>query len=207
MRRDVVKGPKLESHPNSNAQKTILLRRLIGKQNRRRAIMYKIARLISAGVILWVGVIPVAQADSVLVGRASVGRSDLTTAARRIIPLALRGDAHAQAVLGFMYANGRGVPQSYDVAVDWYLRAAEQGDPTGQYLLGLMYDKGFGVTQDVIFAHKWLNLAAAHAPRQNRENILRLREALASKMTRAQLELAQQLAVDFVPSRRMRAGP
>lgn len=169
--------------------------------------MYKIARLISAGVILWVGVIPVAQAGSVLVGQASVGRSDLTTAARRIIPLALRGDAHAQAVLGFMYANGRGVPQSYDVAVDWYLRSAEQGDPTGQYLLGLMYDKGFGVTQDIIFAHKWLNLAAAHAPRQNRENILRLREALASKMTRAQLELAQQLAVDFVPSRRMRAGP
>jgi TPR repeat protein len=88
------------------------------------------------------------------------------------------------------------------VAVDWYLQAAEGGDPTGQYLLGLMYDKGFGVTQNVIFAHKWLNLAAAHAPRQNRENILRLREAVASKMTRAQLELAQQLAVDFVPSRR-----
>ena len=64
-----------------------------------------------------------------------------------------------------------------------------------------MYDKGFGVTRDVILAHKWLNLAAAHAPRQNRENVLRLRDALASKMTRAQLDLAQQLAVDFVPSR------
>lgn len=164
--------------------------------------MYKIARLISAGVILWVGGIPVAQAASLQVARASVGRSDLTATARRLIPLALRGDAHAQAVLGFMYANGRGVPQSYDVAVDWYLQSAEGGDPTGQYLLGLMYDKGFGVTQNVIFAHKWLNLAAAHAPRQNRENILRLREAVASKMTRAQLELAQQLAVDFVPSRR-----
>jgi TPR repeat protein len=151
---------------------------------------------------------PVAQAGSVQVDRASVGRSDLTTmAARRIIPLALRGDAHAQAVLGFMYANGRGVPQSYDVAVDWYLRSAEQGDPTGQYLLGLVYDKGVGVAPNIVFAHKWLNLAAAHAPRQNRENILRLREAVASKMTRAQLELAQQLAVDFVPSRRMGAGP
>ena len=164
--------------------------------------MYKIAHLISAGVILWVGIIPVAQAASVHVARGSVGGSDLTASARRVIPLALRGDAHAQAVLGFMYANGRGVPQSYDVAVDWYLQSAARGDPTGQYLLGLMYDKGFGVTQNVIFAHKWLNLAAAHAPRQNRENVLRLRDAVASKMTRAQLELAQQLAVDFVPSRR-----
>ena len=169
--------------------------------------MYKITRLICAGVVLLVGVVPVAQAASLLVGRASVGRSDLTAAARRIIPQALRGDAHAQAVLGFMYANGRGVPQSYDVAVDWYLRSAEQGDPTGQYLLGLMYDKGFGVTQNVIFAHKWVNLAAAHAPRHNRENILRLRDALASKMTLQQIELAQQLAIDFVPSRRITAGP
>ena len=169
--------------------------------------MYKITRLICAGVVLCVGVVPLAQAASLLVGRASVGRSDLTAAARRIIPQALRGDAHAQAVLGFMYANGRGVPQSYDVAVDWYLRSAEQGDPTGQYLLGLMYDKGFGVAQNVIFAHKWVNLAAAHAPRHNRENILRLRDALASKMTLQQIELAQQLAVDFVPSRRITAGP
>jgi len=103
--------------------------------------------------------------------------------------------------LGFMYANGRGVPQSYDVAVDWYVLSAEQGDPTGQYLLGLMYDKGFGVTPNVILAHKWLNLAAAHAPRQVRENVLRLRDAVGSKMTRAQLDLAQQLAVDFVPVR------
>jgi len=31
---------------------------------------------------------------------------------------------------------------------------------------------------------------------------LRLRDAVASKMTRAQLDVAQQLAVDFVPGRR-----
>jgi TPR repeat protein len=86
------------------------------------------------------------------------------------------------------------------VAVDWYLRSAERGDPTGQYLLGLMYDKGLGVAQNVVFAHKWLNLAAAHASRQNRESILRLRDAVASKMTLAQLELAHQLAVNFVPT-------
>jgi TPR repeat protein len=165
--------------------------------------MLKIARLASAGLIVWIGaVIPAAHAASLLVKRAAVSRGNDVAAARRIIILAERGDARAQATLGFMYANGRGVPQSYDVAVDWYLQAAEQGDPTGQYLLGLMYDKGFGVTRDVILAHMWLNLAAAHAPRQNRENVLRLREAVASKMTRAQIAVAQQLAVDFVPGRR-----
>jgi TPR repeat protein len=104
-------------------------------------------------------------------------------------------------MLGFMYANGRGVPQSYDVAVDWYQRSAHQGDPDGQYLLGLMYDKGFGVKTDVVLAHKWLNLAAAHAPAHNRENFLRMRDAVGSKMTPAQLDLAQKLALDFVPAR------
>jgi TPR repeat protein len=156
--------------------------------------MNRIARLIFAGIVLGSGVIS-AEAGS-------AGRDDYAAQARRIIPLAQRGDAHAQAMLGFMYANGRGVPQSYDVAVDWYLKSADQGDPTGQHLLGLMYDKGFGVTQNVIMAYKWLNLAAAHAPPQNRENFLRMRDAVASKMTRAQLDVGQQLAVEFVPRSR-----
>jgi uncharacterized protein len=161
--------------------------------------MLKIARLVSAGFILLIGAVPSGQAASLAIKRAAAVRSDEAAIVRRTIALAARGDAHAQAMLGFMYANGRGVPQSYDVAVDWYLQAAAHGDPTGQYLLGLMYDKGFGVTQNIVLAHMWVNLAAAHAPRHNRENILRLRDALASKMTRGQLDLAQQLAVNFVP--------
>jgi TPR repeat protein len=161
--------------------------------------MSKIARLVFAGLILLAGAITVAQAAD-LVKRRIAGRSEAADV-RRTMALAQRGDPHAQAILGFMYANGRGVPQSYDVAVDWYVQSAEQGDATGQYLLGLMYDKGFGVTANIILAHKWLNLAAAHAPWRVRENVLRLRDAVGSKMTRPQLDLAQQLAVDFVPIR------
>src|SRR5215470_6268642 len=96
--------------------------------------MSKIVRLIAAGIMIWIGAVSLANAAS-LVKRAA-GHSD-GPAARRVIALAQRGDARAQATLGFMYANGRGVPQSYDVAVDWYLLSAEQGDPTGQYLLGI----------------------------------------------------------------------
>jgi uncharacterized protein len=155
--------------------------------------MHKIARLIGAGIIVGLGATAFAPPASAL---------DDVVAAQRLIPLAQRGDAHAQATLGFMYAYGRGVPQSYDVAVDWLLKAAVQGEPTGQYLLGLMYDKGFGVTQDVIFAYKWLNLAAAHAPARNREVYLRMRDAVASKMTRRQIDVAQQLVIDFIPRSR-----
>jgi uncharacterized protein len=165
-------------------------------------MMYKFARLISAGAVLGFGTIPVAEAAPILKAGTPVNRSDHVTAERRIILLAQRGDAHAQAMLGFMYENGYGVPQSYDVAVAWYLQAAEQGDPAGQYQLGLMYDKGLGVSQDVILAHKWLNLAAAHAPSRDREYYLRLRDAVASKMSGAQLYVAQRLALEFVPRSR-----
>jgi TPR repeat protein len=132
---------------------------------------------------------------------ASAGKYHGDPSVSQIMARAQRGDAHAQAMLGFLYANGRGVPQSYDVAVEWYTKSACQGDPDGQYLLGLMYDKGFGVKADVVQAHKWLNLAAAHAPLPNRENYLRMRDAVGSKMTKNQLDIAQKLAVDFVPGR------
>jgi uncharacterized protein len=163
-----------------------------------------IARYISAVCMLVAGVLLLTSALAAQAGSPArygiAGGSDEATV-RRITERAYRGDAHAQAMLGFMYANGHGVPQSYKVAVDWYQQSAHQGDPDGQYLLGLMYDKGFGVEMDVVKAYKWLNLAAAHAPLRYREDFLRIRDAVGSKMTQDQLGLAQRLAVDFVPTR------
>src|SRR5215467_2874299 len=132
------------------------------------------ACMLLTGVLL-LAAAPTVQAGSPGRHRGPGGGEE--AAVSRIMARADRGDAHAQAILGFMYANGRGVPQSYDVAVDWYLRSAEQGDPDGQHLLGLMYDKGFGVNADVVLAYKWLNLAAAHAPWPQREAFLRIRDA------------------------------
>jgi uncharacterized protein len=142
---------------------------------------------------------PVSGGGRVSGGAAAYARGDYVTAARRLQSLAMAGSARAQALLGFMYANGRGVPQHYVSAVEWYCRAAEQGDPTGQYLLGLMYDKGQGVQPDVVIAHKWLILAAAHAGRREREPYTRVRDAVASKMSLAQIALAQDLARAWVP--------
>ena len=86
-----------------------------------------------------------------------------------------------------MYQHGLGVPQAYVAAVDMYIRSAEQGYPTAQYLLGLMFDKGHGVVQDYVTAYKWLNLAAARASRRDSDRYSRLRDAVASKMTRVQI--------------------
>ena len=132
-----------------------------------------------------------ARADTRAVAGTAFAHGDFNVAARRLLPLAERGNARAQAMVGFMYATGQGLPQSYDAASYWYRRSADQGDTTAQYLLGLAYDKGQGVPQDDVAAYKWLNLAAAHAPRKTRENFAKLRNAVASKMSRGQIAAGQ----------------
>lgn len=131
---------------------------------------------------------------------ALYARGDYQAAAALLEPLAFAGDAKAQGLLGFLYEYGRGVPQSYVAAANWYASAADQGEATAQYLLGLAYDKGHGVPKDVIYSQKWLILAAARAARHERDVYTRVRDAVASKMSPAQLAVAQRLALEWVPA-------
>jgi TPR repeat protein len=108
-----------------------------------------------------------------------------------------RGNAKALGRLGFRYENGFGVPQNYAAAADLYRRAAEQGDAFAQSRLGLSYDKGHGVPQDLILSYKWLNLAAARGARRERDFYLRLRDAVASKMSTEQIVEGQRLALTW----------
>jgi uncharacterized protein len=142
-----------------------------------------------------------AQADALTLANAAYARADYVRAVNILTPLALRGNANAQAFLGFMYENGFGAPQAYDAAVDLYFQAATRGNPFAQCMLGLMYDKGHGVPQDLILAYKWLNLAAARATNRDREYFLRLRNAVASKMSADQIVLGQRLALLWAPGR------
>ena len=77
-----------------------------------------------------------------------------------ILELANEGDACAQNNLGLMYQNGRGVEQSDEKAVEWFLKAAEQGDADAQYELGVMYEHGDGVEKSYEKAAEWYLKAA-----------------------------------------------
>ncbi len=55
---------------------------------------------------------------------AAYQRGDYATVVRELRPLAEQGHAEAQFNLGFMYYNGRGVPQDYAQAHMWYYLAA-----------------------------------------------------------------------------------
>jgi uncharacterized protein len=155
-------------------------------------------RIVAAVVVLIAfcsGPMRPAHADPLARATAAYARGDYIAAVNTLTPLALRGDASAQAFLGFMYENGFGAPQAYDAAADLYIQAAIRGNPFAQSMLGLMYDKGHGVPQDFVLAYKWLNLAAARAPKRERSYYLRLRNAVASKMSPDQIAVGQRLAL------------
>ncbi|MGH7880230.1 MAG: tetratricopeptide repeat protein, partial [Candidatus Binataceae bacterium] len=84
--------------------------------------------------------------------------------------------------------------QNYHLAAIWYRRAAERGHAGAQLALGLLYNKGEGVPKNFMLAYMWLNVSAARASGDIRDFKVRLRDAVASKLTPNQLEEAQQLA-------------
>ena len=77
-------------------------------------------------------------------------------------PLAVRGDAKAQASIGFMFYSGKGVRQDDSQALVWFGRAAEAGQPTAQFFLGLHYLYGKGVPVDRARAHAWCDISLSN---------------------------------------------
>ena len=60
-----------------------------------------------------------------------------------------------------------------------------------------MYNKGQGVPQDFLQAYMWVNLAAATSDQKERDDAASFRNAVASKMTAAQIAEAQKLAREW----------
>lgn len=132
-------------------------------------------------------------------GERAYARADYVRAADAFMPPAQSGLAKAQTYIGYMYANGLGLPQDFVKAVDWLTRAAQQGAPTAQFLLAGLYDRGQGVGVDFVTAEVWYILAAAHAEPGKREHWARMRDNVAGKMTRADVAEAQARAAAWAP--------
>jgi hypothetical protein len=157
---------------------------------------------ILAGVVLSLMLTGAAAAGPLEDGTAAYQRGDYATALRLLRPLAEQGHARAQYNLGVAYHQGKGVPQDYAEAVKWYRLAAEQGHARAQYNLGVAYHQGKGVPQDYVLAHMWSNLAASRFEDYvivERDQAVRRRDSIASKMTPAQIAEAQKLAREWKP--------
>jgi TPR repeat protein len=165
-------------------------------------------RLVLSALVLALVSAALAAAGPLQPGIAAYNTHNYPAAARLLLPLAEHGNARAQTYVGFMYANGRGLPQDYIAAPRWYRYASEQGVAVAQFALGLMYDKGHGAPQDYVLAHKWLNLAVAEASPGERDYWVRIRDAVASKLTLVERTAGQRLAAEWYMARDRRPhGP
>jgi uncharacterized protein len=160
--------------------------------------MARLVRLVLF-LLLSTAVVSSARADAFAAGSRAYAAQNYVLSAEIFARLAEQGDPRAQTYLGVMYLRGQGVPQNFDAAAFWLHLASETGLPEAQYFLGLMYDKGQGVAQDFVVAHAWLNLAVAHAEPRMRSHWVLIRNAVASKMSEAQLAEARRLAYTWRP--------
>jgi TPR repeat protein len=82
------------------------------------------------------------------------------TDVNRILKRANAGDSIAQYEMALRYADGEGVPQNYQDAMEWFAKAAANGNDKAQWKLGLGYIKGIGVPHDERKAVVWFKRAA-----------------------------------------------
>ncbi|MEX2642149.1 MAG: caspase family protein [Acetobacterales bacterium] len=75
-------------------------------------------------------------------------RASYASSLRAWLPLANEGDPLAQTYVGEIYEKGLGVPPQYDLAAQWYAKAAGQGSSRAQLSLGALYERGLGVPLD-----------------------------------------------------------
>ncbi len=129
--------------------------------------------------------------------RAGEGvRRDYKAAVQWYRRAAAQQDARAQYKLGEMYRRGQGVAQSFETAAEWYRRAADQGRASAQVNLGVLYAAGRGTPKDYVCAYVLGQLASLGDDEKDGENGGRLRDAVAQRMTSAQLAAAQQKLAD-----------
>src|SRR5262245_20625094 len=69
-------------------------------------------------------------------GMQAFEQKDYATSLREWEPLARKGDARAQFLVGTLYYHGQGVPQDHGEAARWLRLAGDQGITPAQYMLG-----------------------------------------------------------------------
>lgn len=102
-----------------------------------------------------------APAAAIDAGIAAYQAGDYASARIYLRPLADRGSAIAQTMLGVMAARGKGGDTDPAAAVGWWLRAANRGYAPAQLALAKALAKGEGVAANPGQAWLWARLAAS----------------------------------------------
>ena len=109
-----------------------------------------------------------------------------------------RGHVKAINALGFMYEEGQGVPQNFEQASNLYMQAMKRGDPDAMVNRGVMLAQGKGIKADSLQAYMHFLLAAAYAQdNETRATAVKLKDEIASKLSKQQISRGQALADKF----------
>lgn len=155
------------------------------------------AKLRHQGIaLILLGVATAASAADFMKGVEAYTRGDYPTALAEFQTLAEQGHLDAQNNLGVIYNTGKGVAQDNAAAARWYREAAERGHRDAQSNLAALYVTGKGVPQDYVQAYAWFNQAAQQGDESARQN----RDYIAQRMTPAQIQSAQQMALLSSPT-------
>jgi TPR repeat protein len=104
-----------------------------------------------------------APAAAIDAGVAAYAAGDFAAARRYLRPLADRGSAIAETMLGVMAAKGQGGPADPAAAVAWWYRAANRDYAPAQLAMAKALVAGKGVAPDSGQAWVWARLAAGAA--------------------------------------------
>jgi len=125
-------------------------------------------------------------------GMSALTEGNYAEAYCRWKPLAEKGYAEAQYHLGWLYANGNGMPVDIEKALDWWRAAAVQGHADAQFALGLAYTTGEGIPADLNEAVNWYLTAARQGHQDARDILIRLNGDPSVQLLQDHPEVAQE---------------
>jgi TPR repeat protein len=103
------------------------------------AVIKTLAGLILGGALLMVGTGACAGLQE---AKAAYAKKDYKTMLRELKPLVDKDMPEAIFYVGWLFDNGEGTAQNYQMAMEWYTRAAKMGYAPAQNNLGWIYQKG-----------------------------------------------------------------
>ncbi|HEY3778615.1 MAG TPA: hypothetical protein VGL35_11215 [Rhizomicrobium sp.] len=173
----------------SNAQRDSFDKAFSGTASRaRQSSARKLTWMILVGALA--GVVVAAVAAGILLGRKApdksqsappsaqtriaapaVSNASAVSPQDRLARLAERGNAKAEELVGFQYADGHGRPRNEAEGAKWLERAALQGEAVAAWRLGSMYERGQGVPADRARSVQWYMVAAKAGNRKAMHNL------------------------------------
>src|SRR5690606_22561099 len=130
---------------------------------------------------------------------------------RWILAAAKQGDKDGAFYAGHNYYFGNGCIQHYSEALQWFKLAASKPHPKAQYFLSYMYYIGKGVDKNFVEASNWSNIASACATEDDfiytdpdlAQKSSALREDIERRMSKKEVELAQDLSKKWLETRKV----